>query len=78
MSRDGSQVVQGQEVAGTSVRTPPAGISCEGCGAMFRPRRPSQRYCRPACRAVAQRQREHDRLSGLLERLVPDDPGRAE
>ena len=50
MRRHSPQPSGGPDVAGKSVRTPPTAISCEGCGAVFRPRRPSQRFCRPACR----------------------------
>ena len=78
MSRDSLHTGNGQELAEDSVRTHHAGIPCEGCGAFFSPSRPSQRHCRPACRPRAQRRREADRLGDLLDRLLPDDPGRPE
>ncbi len=78
MRRAGPQVALEEEVAGESVRTPPRGMSCEGCSELFVPGRASQRYCRPACRPLAQRHRQAERLSQLLERVLPDDPGRAE
>ena len=43
--------------------------TAEAFGAAFLPRRPSQRFCRPACRPLAQRRREADRLHELLTRL---------
>ena len=52
--------------------------SCEGCGRVFTPRRLGQRHCSGRCRATASRQREVDRLTALLQRLRPDDPGRPE
>ena len=73
-----AQVVQPQELAGESVRTPARGIPCEGCGTLFTARRPSQRFCHSACRPLAQRRRETDRRAKLLARLLPDDPGRSE
>ena len=78
MTRDTPQPLGERDVAQKSIRTPPGAISCKGCGAVFQPRRPSQRYCRPACRPLAQRRRESERRASLLERLLPDDPGRAE
>jgi hypothetical protein len=59
-------------------REPTRGIPCEGCGAVFTARRPAQRFCRPACRPLARRRREADRLAAPLARLLPDDPRRAE
>lgn len=78
MRRDNSRIAPGQERAGGGVRTPARGIPCEGCGGVFVPRRASQRYCGPACRPLAQRRRAANRLRELLERVLPDDPGRAE
>ena len=78
MTRPTPQIVPPEERAAASVRTPARGIPCEGCGALVTPWRASQRFCRPACRPLAQRRRTADRLAGLLVRLVPDDPGRAE
>ena len=68
------QVVHTQQRAGDRVRTPAQGIPCEGCGALFTPRRPSQRYCRPACRPLAHRRRQRE----WLQQALPDDPGRPE
>ena len=78
MRRHAPPVVPAGEGAVASVRTPARGIPCEGCGTPFSARRPSQRYCRPACRPLAQRRREAERLAGVFARILPDDPGRAE
>ena len=61
----------------THVRGPVA-LPCLGCGRLFTPRRVGQRHCSGRCRATASLQREADRLTDLLERLRPDDPGRPE
>ena len=53
-------------------------IPCEGCGEVLTPARVEQRHCSGRCRAAASRQRDADRLTALLERLRPDDPGRPE
>ena len=37
-----------------------------------------QRCCSDRCRAAGSRRRETARLRALLERVLPDDPGRAE
>ena len=42
------------------------------------PRRPTQRHCRPGCRADAARRREAVRRSAVIDRLDPCDPGRFE
>jgi len=39
---------------------------------------PTQRHCRPRCRALGSRQRREEHLVALFERLAADDPGRAE
>lgn len=56
----------------------PEAIPCLGCGQVFTPRRVEQRHCSGRCRATASRRRDSDRLTDLLERLRPDDPGRPE
>ena len=53
-------------------------IPCEGCGQVSTPRRAWQRYCSGRCRAADSRRQQAERLSVLLDRVVPDDPGRAE
>ena len=78
MRRPASQAVASDQRAGESVRTPARAISCEGCGALFTSRRLFQRFCRPACRPLAQRHRKAEQQAELLARLLPDDPGRAE
>ena len=78
MTRSTPQVVPPEERAAASVRTLTRGIPCEGCGTQFTPWRTSQRFCRPACRPLAQRRREAERLPEVLGRLLPNDPGRAE
>jgi hypothetical protein len=49
-----------------------------GCGREFVPSRPWQRFYSAACRPAVARQREAERLRELLERVLPDDPGRFE
>ncbi len=55
---------------------------CAGCETPFVRVRPHQRYCRPSCRVRGwQRHRQQQgeaRLLDALERVLPDDPGRAE
>jgi len=65
---------------GTSggVRTLSTGIVCAGCERPFRPNRPNQRHCRPACRKLAERKAQAARLGALLDRLDRCDPGRPE
>jgi uncharacterized OB-fold protein len=72
------QVAPTEEVAGERARTRLGSIPCQGCGRAFTPQRPWQRHCSARCRAAASRRREIDRLTDLLERLRPDDPGRPE
>ena len=73
-----SQVAQPEEVAGESARARLEPVSCEGCGTIFTPSRSWQLCCSSRCRAALSRQRHTARLSELLERLWPDDPGRPE
>ena len=63
---------------GKRVRTRLSGISCEVCQSTFTPTRPWQRFCSAQCRSAGRRQQEADRLSAILARALPDDPGRAE
>ena len=51
---------------------------CDGCGAVFTPRRPWQRHCSARCRAAVSRTRETERRAEMMARVLPDDPGRVE
>ncbi len=56
--------------------------SCAGCGRKFTAARPHQRFCDVFCRRrswrAAQESSVTARRVALLERVLPDDPGRAE
>ncbi len=71
------RVDQTGEMASERVRTHSAAI-CDGCGEPFHPTRPWHRTCSAACRKLAYRQQAAQRRTAVLERLLPDDPGRAE
>ena len=66
---DPPQVVPREKRAVASVRTLARGIPCEGCDTLFTPRRPSQRYCRPACRPRAHRRRQREWLQQAQREL---------
>ena len=76
--RSRPQVRLSDQTAGEGARARLEAIPCEGCGDVFTPARVEQRHCSGRCRAAASRRRDTDRLTELLERLRPDDPGRPE
>ena len=78
MTRTSPRVVPHEQVSGECARARLEMIPCGGCGQLFTPRRISQRHCSGRCRAAASRQRDADRVTALLHRLWPDDPGRPE
>lgn len=47
-----------------------ARIPCDGCGAVFTPRRLNQRHCRPACRARASRVRKAQAMVATIAQLT--------
>ncbi len=61
-----------------SVRTLFLTTVCPGCGQSFCPTRRDQRHCRPSCRKLAARKAISQRMEAVFERVLPDDPGRAE
>ncbi len=71
-------VAPAEEMAAKRARARLEPVSCEGCGIIFTPSRSWQLCCSSRCRAALSRQRHTERLSELLERLWPDDPGRPE
>jgi hypothetical protein len=50
-------------------RTPIPARLCDGCGISFVPRNQFQRHHTPACRAIASRRRQADRISDLSDQV---------
>jgi hypothetical protein len=78
MTKASRQIGLPERATGHGARARLDPIPCEGCGHLYTPRRVEQRHCSGRCRAAASRRRDEDRLTELLERLRPDDPGRPE